>query len=356
MTSSTRKHLSLKRLSYIAPLTVIVITCLLLGFFSARFYYFVTFPNVDLKGKNFTYLYIPSGTDYKGLLKILREKDILRNEHGFIVVSAKKHFGRKVKAGRYRLRNGMSNNELINHLRSGLQEPVRLSFLGSRNVAELAGRLGHQVEADSASLMKLFRDPQYLKQFGINTDNVFVLFIPNTYSIYWNTSATQLISKMSMEQKAFWNAIRKRQLDSTGLSIPQVVTIASIVEKETNKDSEKPDIAGVYINRLHKGWPLQADPTVIYAWQDYSIKRLNLKHLKIASRYNTYLHTGLPPGPICIPSISSIDAVLKFRKHKYMYFCAKDDLSGYHNFAVTIAEHSLNAKKYQKALDNLNIK
>jgi UPF0755 protein len=160
---------------------------------------------------------------------------------------------------------------------------------------------------------------------------------------------------MKIEQQGFWTPSRRRLLDSLGMNIPQAVTLASIIEKETNKDEEKSTIAGVYINRLQRKWPLQADPTVIYAWNDFSIKRLTARHLKIKSRYNTYLFTGLPPGPVCIPSVSSINAVLHYKKHKFMYFCAKEDLSGYHNFSVTITEHSKNARNYQKALDKLNI-
>ena len=356
MNSADPKSLCLRKLSHIAPYTLSILTILLLGLFSVRFYYFVKFPNVSLNGRDYTYLYIPTGTDFKGLLKILKEKSVLRDENSFIFVASRKHFVNRVKAGKYRLRDGMSNNELVNHLRSGIQEPVRLSIQNARTVAELAGKLGHQIEADSASLMKLFLDPVYLREFNTNPDNVFVLFIPDTYLIFWNTSARQLIRKMSTAQNAFWNAKRRMKLDSAGLTIQQTVTLASIVEKETNKDSEKPDIAGVYLNRLRKGWSLQADPTVIYAWQDYTIKRLMAKHLKIESKYNTYIHTGLPPGPICIPSINSIDAVLTFRKNGYMYFCAKDDLSGYHKFAVSLAEHRRNAKNYQKALDHMNIR
>jgi len=356
MNSSNRDSLCLRRLSYIAPFTVSFITFLIVALFSARFYYFVKSPNINLKGRAFTYLYIPTGTNFSGLLRIMKEKHILRNENSFIFVALKKHYELRVKPGRYIVRSGMSNNELVNHLRSGMQAPVRLNIQSARTVSELAGKLSHQVEADSTSLMKLFHDPVYLKQFGIDPDNVFVLFIPNTYEIFWNTSASQLLRKMRIEQNAFWNARRRMQLNSAGLSAEQVVVLASIIEKETNRDPEKPDIAGVYLNRLRKGWPLQADPTIIYAWQDYSIKRLTVKHLKIDSRYNTYIHTGLPPGPICIPSISSIDAVLGFRDHGYMYFCAKEDFSGYHNFAVSLAEHQRNAKNYQKALDHLNIK
>ncbi|MCX6281674.1 MAG: endolytic transglycosylase MltG [Bacteroidetes bacterium] len=348
--------LSQRRQSCIAPFTVTSITLILFFCFSARFYFYLKSPNVDLKGKAFTILYIPTSTDFAGLVKILNHRSILKNEKSFIFISERKHYQKRVKPGKYRIQNGISNNELINQLRLGRQEPVLLSFQNIRTVRELAGKLSHQVEADSASLMKLFKDGSYLKQFGINPENIFVLFIPNSYQVFWNISAKQLLSKMSTEQQSFWDVKRRKLLDSAGLTIQQLVTLASIVEKETNKDPEKPDIAGVYINRLHKGWPLQADPTIIYAWQDYSIRRLTSKHLKIDSPYNTYLHTGLPPGPICIPSISSIDAVLHFRDHRYMYFCAREDFSGYHNFAVTGAEHGRNARKYQNALDNLNIK
>jgi len=356
MNPANHETFSHRRLSYIAPFTVVFITALLLGFLSARFYYYVKSPNLNLKGKGHMYLYIPTGTGFDGLLRIMKEKDILKNERSFIYVSSRKHYDSKVKPGRYKIQAGMNNNELVNLLRSGRQEPVRLNIQSARTVAELAGKLSHQIEADSSSLMKLFLDPSCLKQFGIDTYNVFVLFIPNTYEMYWNTSAQQLLKKMSLEQNIFWSARRRELLGSTGMNINQVVTLASIVEKETNKDQEKPDIAGVYINRLKKKWPLQADPTIIFAWQDYSIRRLTAKHLKIDSKYNTYIHSGLPPGPVCIPSVSSIDAVLNFTDHKYMYFCAKEDLTGSHNFAVNLAEHNRNAKKYQQALDRLNIR
>jgi len=356
MSSPVRDTLSLRRLSYIAPLTVSIITMLLLFFLSARFCYFVKFPNVDLHGKQHMYIYIPTGTGFDGLLKIMKGKNVLRNEGSFIFVALKKHYETRVKPGKYRIRSGMNNNELVNLLRSGRQEPVRLNIQNARTVAELAGKLSHQIESDSSGLMKFFNDTAYLKQYGIDPDNVFVLFIPNTYEMFWNTSASQLLKKMSMEQSTFWNVRRMSLLSETGMNIQQVVTLASIIEKETNRDQEKPDIAGVYINRLRKKWPLQADPTIIYAWQDYSIKRLTAKHLKIDSKYNTYTHTGLPPGPVCIPSSSSIDAVLNFRNHSFMYFCAKEDLSGSHNFAVTLAEHQKNARNYQKALDRLNIR
>jgi UPF0755 protein len=183
----------------------------------------------------------------------------------------------------------------------------------------------------------------------------FVLFIPNTYDFFWNTSADQFIRRMAEEQKKFWNSSRKEKAENAGLDIKNVIILASIVEKETVKDKEKPLIAAVYMNRLKKNWPLQADPTLIYAWNDFSIKRVLNKHKEIDSPYNTYLHTGLPPGPICLPSVSSIDAVLNHAANDFIYFCAKEDLSGYHNFAVTLDEHNRNAARYQAALKKLNI-
>jgi len=356
MRSANRAPVYRNRKSYIAPFTIVLLTLLLLGIFSVRFIYYIKSPNINLGAKRYTYLYIPTGTKFDGLLKILDDRSILKNRKSFIFIASRKHYLNKVKAGKYRIVNGMNNNELVNILRSGLQEPVMLSFQNARTSAELAGKLGRQIEADSASLMKLFIDPRFLMKFGTNPENVFDLFIPNTYEMFWNTSATQLFLKMKLEQEAFWSKSRRMRLDSIGMNIQQVVTIASIIEKESNRNSEKPDIAGVYMNRLRKGWALQADPTIIYALQDYTIRRLNSEQLRTASRYNTYIHTGLPPGPICIPSISSIDAVLHYRHHGFMYFCARDDFSGYHNFAVSLAEHQQNARKYQKALDQLNIK
>jgi UPF0755 protein len=270
-------------------------------------------------------------------------------------VARRKHYENKVRPGRYRIRNGMSNNELINLLRSGKQEPVRVTFQNIQNGEDLAGKISRQIEADSLSLLELLRDADYLKQYGVDPLNSFVLFIPNTYEFYWNTTADQFIGRMSREKLKFWNDTRKNKCTITGFSVPQVVILASIIEKETAKDKEKPLIAGVYINRLRKGWPLQADPTIIFAWNDYSIKRVQNIHLQINSLYNTYSHKGLPPGPICLPSIASIEAVLNYEKHDFMFFCAKDDLSGYHVFASNLAEHNRNAKKYQAALKKLNI-
>ena len=205
-------------------------------------------------------------------------------------------------------------------------------------------------------LVNLLNDSIYISKFGFTPENISIIFIPNTYHIYWDISSKQFLERMYSEYNRFWNDERKSLSDSLGMTIPEVVTLASIVEKETSKNDEKPIIAGVYINRLKKKWYLQADPTLIFAHDDYNIKRVLNKHKVIDSPYNTYTNKGLPPGPICLPSISSIDAVLHYDKNTYLYFCAKDDLSGYHSFAKTYVQHNQNARKYRKALDNLNIK
>jgi UPF0755 protein len=300
-------------------------------------------------------LFIPTGSTFKGVSDILTRDKLLKNVTSFEWAASRKHYKSNIRPGRYRVLDGMSNNELLNLLRSGRQEPVRLIFQNIRSKEELAGKISKQIEADSSSILKLLRDDTYLKQFGVNSLNSFVLFIPNTYEFYWNTNAKGFITRMAQEQKKFWTNVRKEKCRISGFSVSQVVTLASIIEKETNKDSEKPVIAGVYVNRLKNDWPLQADPTIIFAWNDYSIKRVLNRHLKIDSPYNTYIHPGLPPGPICIPSVSSIDAVLNYKHHNYFYFCAKEDLSGYHVFASSMSEHNRNAKKYQAALKKQDI-
>jgi UPF0755 protein len=313
-------------------------------------------PNVIIHNGSVAFLYIPTGSGLENVSDILMTNTFLKNRSSFEWAARRKQYENKVRPGRYRIRDGMSNNELVNLLRSGKQAPVRVTFQNIRSREELAGKISRQIEADSLSLLKLLRDAEYLKQFDVNPLSSFVLFVPNTYEFYWNTTAKGFIARMARERTKFWNKTRHEKCVISGFSVTEIVTLASIIEKETIKDKEKPTIAGVYVNRLRKGWPLQADPTIIYAWNDFTIKRVLNFHLKINSPYNTYLHTGLPPGPICIPSITTIDAVLNFQHHDYFYFCAKDDLSGYHVFAATLGEHNRNAKKYQAALKKQNIR
>ncbi len=205
--------------------------------------------------------------------------------------------------------------------------------------------------------MGLMKNETFLKSYGFDSDNCMALFIPNTYEFYWNTSSKMFVERMASEYKKFWNPSSKsRRLLKLNFTQTQVSVLASIVEQETSKNDEKRHIAGVYINRYKKGWKLEADPTLIFAVGDFTIRRVLNIHKEIDSPYNTYLYTGLPPGPICIPSISAIDAVLNYEKHEYMFFCAKDDFSGYHSFAKNYSDHLLNARRFQNELNRRKIK
>jgi UPF0755 protein len=237
-------------------------------------------------------------------------------------------------------------------LRSGAQTPVSVTFNNIRKLDDLAGKVSRQIEADSLSLIRCWRDREFLRSLQTSPEKVMMIFIPNTYEFWWTTDTYEFTARMHKESGKFWDESRKLKARAAGLSMEQVVILASIIEKETQKDDEKPVIAGVYINRLRKGWPLQADPTVVYAVGDFEMKRVLTVHTQIDSPFNTYKHTGLPPGPICLPSISSIDAVLSFKKHDYMFFCAKADFSGYHAFSRTLREHNRFAKAYQMALNS----
>lgn len=336
----------------ILPLLIL----LLIAAGSARMARFALIRQTDLKGKSFVYLFIPTGADLPKVTSLLISTANLRSPQAFEWLAGRKHYAENIKPGRYRILQGLRNNQLINLLRSGQQEPVKITIRNFRSPDELAGRIGKALETDSATLSGLFRDSLFLKQYGLTPATLFILFIPDTYQFNWNTSAPQLFQRMQREYFRFWNPERLHKADSLRLTLPEVVTLASIIEKETNFNKEKPRMAGVYLNRLNRDIPLQADPTIIFAWNDYSIRRVLNYHLQIPSRYNTYLHTGLPPGPICIPSIASVDAVLHAERHDFLYFCAREDLSGQHSFARTLAEHNANARRYQKSLNQLNIK
>jgi UPF0755 protein len=356
MTQKTRKNPEpIKRTNYYG-LWYILFPLILVGLCGWGFHYYQNFfrPNVTTGDQPSAYIYIHTGSDLQVVKNMLSDHHYLRDMKSFEWVAQKKKYDGKVRPGRYKIRDRMNNLELVNLLRSGKQEPVRVILQNVRNPEELAGKIAAQIEGDSISILNLLRNPDYLREFGVGPVTVFTLFIPNTYEFLWNTTADRFIRRMYKERQKFWNDERLTQMSQEALNIPGVIILASILEKETAKNTEKPVIAGVYLNRLRKGWPLQADPTLIFAWNDYTIKRVLNKHKEIDSPYNTYKYTGLPPGPICLPSVSSIDAVLKYEHHSYMYFCAKDDLSGYHNFAVTFAEHNRNAERYQAALKRLN--
>ena len=230
-----------------------------------------------------------------------------------------------------------------------------VTFNNVRTREELAGKLAKQLQSDSLSFLTAFKNDSNAIRNGFKPETLPALFIPNTYSFYWTTTPAVFLTRMKREYDAFWNEARKLKAKALGLTTDQVATLASIVQEESNKNDEKPVIAGVYLNRLHKNWPLQADPTIRFALGDFTIRRILTAQLAVDSPYNTYKNAGLPPGPINFPEISSLEAVLNACVHDFFYFCAKEDFSGYHNFAKTLSEHNQNARKYQEALNKMKI-
>ena len=309
-------------------------------------YSYITKPIIQTENGENVSLYIPTGADYQYVKNEIVAMNVLKSEKAFNWLAKKTNYDENVHPGRYVLVDGMTNQQLITMLRMGYQTPVKVVFNNIRTIEQLAGRISEQIEADSTSIV----DAIYA-----NDDVDATTFIPNTYEFYWNTTAEDFVNKMLVEYKRFWNESRLEKAKNIKLTQREVSILASIIDKETSKTSEMPRIAGVYMNRLNKRWPLQADPTLIFALGDYNIRRVLDVHKNIDSPYNTYKYAGLPPGPICIPSIAAIDAVLNAEKHNYFYFCAKDDLSGYHVFAKTISEHNRNAEKYRRALNKQKI-
>ena len=294
------------------------------------------------------YVYVPTNANYTDVKKILAP--YIKNFDNFEMVANKRSYPENVKSGRFLLKKDMNNIDLVRAMRANI--PVKLSFNNQERLENFAGRVGAEIEADSLSLMKAIKDPAFLKENGFNEENVFAMFIPNTYEIYWNTSAEKFRDKMIKEYHNFWTAERIDKAKKQGLTPVQATILASIVHKESVKKDERPRIAGVYLNRLRLEMPLQADPTVIYALKlrdnnfDQVIKRVFYNDLVMRSPYNTYVNIGLPPGPIAMPDITAVDAVLNPEKNDYIYFCASIDRFGYHEFASTYEQHQINAKKY----------
>jgi len=303
-------------------------------------------------------IYIPSNSDFDVVVEIVSPN--LKNKSSFIWVAKKKNYHNTIKAGKYQLEKGMNNNDLINLLRSGNQVTLRLSFNNQDTLEKLAGRIAEQLEPDSTSILIALTDQVFLSKNNIKKEDALGMYIPNSYDFYWTTSSNDFRNKMLKEFYSFWTPAKKEQAEKQGLSINEVITLASIVQKETASVSERPRVAGLYLNRLNNKWPLQADPTIIFAikqkqGQETVIKRVLLKDLEINSKYNTYKHLGLPPGPISMPDISSINAVLNPEKHNYFYMCADVENLGKHAFAKTLAQHNRNAAKYQRWISKQGI-
>jgi UPF0755 protein len=286
----------------------------------------------------------------------VKTQEIVKDTTTFNWAAHNMKYVNRVKPGKYRLHKGMSNHELIRMLQLGKQEEVTLNIHNLRLKEQFAGLAGKKLEPDSASIFHLLDSAAYVGQFGFTPDNVYVMFMPDTYRMYWNTSPKDLFKKMYKHYNNFWTPERKQKATAIGLTPIQVSILASIVDAEAVYDDEMPTIAGLYLNRLHRGINLEADPTLIFAAHDFTIHRVLNKHKLINSPYNTYMHKGLPPGPIMMPSVNAVNAVLNYKKSDYIYMVAKEDFSNRHNFANNLTEHQANARKFQKALDERNIK
>lgn len=331
---------------------ILLLVCLVVGgYFTYKFFG----PNTGSFLKD-EYLYIKTGAKYDDVLNALQDGKFVRDINSFDILARKANYHNKVKPGKYKIANHQSNYTIIKMLRSGKQEPVKFTFNKFRTKNDFIKFASKNLEADELVLQNIFTDTTFLKQYGLDTNTAMCALIPDTYEFWWNTDAESLYKKLAKYYVDFWTESRLGKAAKLGLTPQQVIILASIVEEETNKHSEKPKITSVYLNRLKKSMKLQADPTVKYALNDFSIRRITQKHLTVNSPYNTYQNLGLPPGPICTPSKTSIDAVLNAEKTNYLYFCAKSDFSGYHTFAATYDAHMKNAKEYWRALNNRGIK
>lgn len=328
----------------------VILSGIVLGLiFGYHYYSYIFKSNVKLE-EDQVVVYIHSDWTYDDVLSELQEKSILRNVESFEWVAERKSYPDLVKPGKYTIQDGLNNNELVNLLRSGNQTPVKITFHNISRLSQLAGIVSKQIEADSMELMDAFLNPDWMQRKGLKKETVQAIFIPNTYEVYWSLSGEEFTQRMYQEFQHFWTADNKAVAKEMGLTPVEVTTLASIVEAETKKKDEMPKVAGLYLNRLTIGMRLQSDPTVVFAKNKPNVHRVYYDDLKIESPYNTYIHTGLPPGPIGFPSKAALNAVLKHDKNNYIYMCAKPDYSGYHNFAATYKEHQRNAKKYRNFL------
>lgn len=308
--------------------------------------------------ENEVYVYIPSNSTYDDAKKIIAP--YVENMSGFEWLNGLRGYDKKVKSGKFLLKKGMGNFKLVSALRKNI--PVTISYNNQERLENLVQRIAKKIEADSTQLMQSFTDNDFLTKNGFTKENVFTLFLPNTYEFYWNTSANEFRDKMLKEYKKFWTDERLKKAQNLNMTPMQVTTLASIVHKETVKADERPRVAKVYLNRLDLGMPLQADPTIIYSKKlisndfDQVIKRVYYGDFDIDSPYNTYMYQGLPPGPIAMPDINAIDAVLNPENHDYIYFCASVERFGYHEFASTLSQHNVNASKYAQWLNEQGTK
>ena len=301
------------------------------------------------------YLLIPTGSDFAQVMDSITVNGLLRDVDAFRWTAERKNYPAKVRPGRYHIEPGISANALVDRLRSGEQEPVRLTLNSIRWKHELAGKVSEKLECDGAELLALLEDDAVAKRYGFTRETFIAMFIPDTYELWWNTGPEAFLDRMAVEYKHYWTLERQAKARALGLSQSEVSTLASIVQAETGKAADAPLIAGVYLNRLRIGMPLQADPTLKFALGADSITRVLNKDKLVDSPYNTYTNKGLPPGPINLPEARFLNAVLSPARHDFLYFCARADLSGHSDFARTYEQHLVNARRYQRALNERGI-
>ena len=302
------------------------------------------------------YLYVDEDDTFDSICVKL-ERDLgARSLSGFKLLGACTSYKKHIHTGAYRFSNAHHTLRIFKDLRAGHQTPVKLVVPSVRTLPQLIARVAPQIMADSAQLQQLLNDSVFVDRLGFKKETLPALFIPNTYEVYWNMNAQAFVRRMQREYEVFWNKARREKARALKLDPVEVSVLASIVEEETANNAEKPRVAGLYLNRLKRGIPLQADPTIKFSLQDFGLRRILFKHLEVESPYNTYKHAGLPPGPIRIPSVVGLNSVLNREEHDYIYMCAKEDFSGTHNFARTLGQHNANARRYQQALNKRKIK
>ena len=338
-------------------LAILIIGLIVAAFFANFVYKAMLKPNTAFNNDS-AYIFVPSKAPYSEVREQL--EPLLEDIESFDALAEQKKYTTNIKAGRFEIKKGMTNNDIINSIRSK-NLPITLSFNNQTTLEKLAGHISKEIEADSVSLLKAMTDKAFLSKNNFNDATALGMYLPNSYEFFWNSSAETFRNKMLKEYKRFWTAARIKKAQAIGLSQDQVIALASIVYEESKQASEQPRIAGVYLNRIKIGMPLQADPTLKFAayqlpkYKNTVIKRVLNVHKDIVSPYNTYKNRGLPPGLIAMPDISAIDAVLNYEKHKYIFFAADAKRFGYHKFAKTLAQHNVNARAYHRYLSSQGI-
>ena len=334
-------------------LSILIGAFLLCAVAGGTFYYYLFAP--QFHPPKTVYIYVDRDDTADSIYHKIKEFGHVNKFTGFQWMAKYKDFDQNIHTGRYAIRPNDNVYHVYSRFSRGYQEPMNLTIGSVRTLDRLARSVGKQLMIDSAEIASQLFDSTFQAQMGYTSITLPSLFIPETYQVYWDMSVDEFFKRMKDEHERFWNKDRLSQATAIGMTPEEVCTLASIVEEETNNNEEKPIVAGLYINRLHQDMPLQADPTIKFSLQDFGLRRITNEHLKVNSPYNTYINTGLPPGPIRIPSKKGIDSVLNYTKHNYIYMCAKEDFSGTHNFASNYADHMANARKYWKALNERKI-